>query len=522
MNHKKIAFLISLFLIFFIICTSYVLAKYEIIETRVIAQLAIDRTAPIGTVTYSKEKPTKENVVVTITVNEPIQPLDEWEQVEKNIWEKEYKENTKEEILLKDLSGNETKLPIIIQNIDRQAPKIEVKKCSNSNVDYPNYANKEATISILLEVKDDNQIQDFLEETEIVVMIREAKIQAKKIQIKQIENKQTVEIILEKIKEEGQLQIRIPKNSIIDEVGNANELYMWDSGIWIDNTIPEVKIEQNKIEEGKVQVKMQVNEKIRTLEGWKESENTCTKIFENNISYEIPIQDLAGNIAKAKIEIKDATSIVLRYASHNSEVGWTFGYGNYDIAGLEAIQKKRKLRTEALAFSIEGNVDPDFLQVRAYVHTYWGEGKEAICQDTNKKYKHGFNPSSSTWKSMNTKEGLVKLGDKKQYFILGGAGVNLRGQTDNKGEDPIPDVVAVQHLYGISGISFKLKDTSYYSIVYQIYIEEVGWLSPCKNEEFTCYQKDKPISGIRIALVPNSELNYLWDTWEKETGDKIE
>ena len=521
MNRKKTTILLSTFLIFFMMSFSYVLAKYEIIETKVIAQLAIDRTAPVAKVTYSEEKTTKENVIVTIKVNETIKTLEGWEEIQENVWKKEYKENAKEEIVLEDLSGNKTKLPIIIQNIDREAPKINIKKCSNSNVDYPNYANREAIIYFLLEVDDDNRLQDFLEEKEIEVMIEENKIQPKKIEMKQAENKQTIEIVLENIKEEGKLQIRIPQNSIVDEVGNANELYMWDSGINIDNTVPEVKVHKNKVEEGKVEVIMQINEKIRKLEGWKQTENSYKKIFESNISYEIPIQDLAGNKTKTKIEIKEATSIVLRYASHNSEVGWTYGYGNYDVAGLDAIQKRRKLRTEALAFNIEGNVEPDFLQVRAYVHTYWGEGSKAICQETYKEYRHGFNPSSSTWKSMETKESLVQLKDKKEYFLLGGAGINLRGQTDNKGEKPIPDVIAVEHLYGISGISFKLKDTSYYSIIYQIYVEEVGWIAPCKNEEFACYQKDKPISGIRVALVPNSELNYLWKVWEKETGDKI-
>ena len=522
MKRKEIVFILGAILLFLISMCPVVLAKYEVIETRIIAQLEIDRTAPIGKLTYSKEEPTKENVEVTIEVNEPIKPLEGWRKVEDNLWKKEYTENTKETVIIQDLSGNQTEIPIIISNIDRVAPIIKVKSIHNSNEEYPNFANQEAVIQILLQVEDENRIQDFLTEEEIKIWIQDKKIETKQIEIKQAESTQEVEIILKNIREEGKLKIEIDKASIIDELENESEAYLWDSNILLDNTNPVVAVEQKVIEQGKVEVIIKMDEEVRKLEGWNREENQYSKIFENNISYEIPVQDLAGNITKAKIEIKNATSIILRYASHNSEVGWTFGYGNYDIAGLKAIKQNRQLRTEALAFSIEGNVEPDFLQVRAYVHTYWGEGSEAICQETKQKYVYGFNPSETTWKSMATEEKLAHLADKRDYFILGGTGVNWRGLADAQGNNPLPDVIAVQHLYGISGISFKLKDTSLYSIIYQIYIEEIGWLAPCKNEEFACYQKDKPISGIRVALVPNSELEYVWDEWEQDTGEKIE
>ncbi len=520
MERRKIVFILSIVIWICLEIYPTVQAKYEITTIRTIAHLEIDRTAPIGTVTYSEKEPTKENIMVTLKVNEEIEPLEGWTKKEENIWQKEYTENTNEKITIQDLSGNQTEIPIKISNIDREAPTIKVKNWSNSNKEYPEFANQEATIKIWLEVEEANQIQDLLQEEEIEIRIQDEKITAKQIQIKQVAGKQQVEIILENIEKEGELKIEIGKASVIDELGNENEAYLWNSGIVVDNTNPVVKVTQKAMEKGKVEVVMEMNEKIRPLEGWNQKENQYSKIFDNNISYEIPVQDLAGNISKARIEIKDATSIILSCASHNSEVGWTFGYGNYDIVGLKALLQKRELRTEALAFRIEGNVEPDFLQVRAYVYTHWGEGSEAICQDTKKKYVHGFNPSSTTWKSMNVKEDLISL-NKKDYFILGGAGVNLRGQTDIKGEKPIPDKIAEQHLYGISGISFKLKDTSVYSIIYQIYIEEIGWLAPCKNEEFACYQKDRPITGLRVALVPNSELNYIWNVWEKETGTKF-
>lgn len=522
MKRKQIVWILGISLFFLLSLYHTVLAKYEIVETRTIARLEIDRTSPIGKITYSKEEPTKENIVVTLEVNETIEELKGWTKIEENVWEKEYTENTNEKIVIQDLSGNQAEIPIVISNIDREGPSIRVESVQNSNTEYPEFANQEATIQIVLQIEDANNIQKKLIEDEVEIWIEDKKIDAKQIQIEPKEKEEKIKMILENIKEEGELKIKIGRASIVDVLGNENEAYLWNSGIFLDNTRPIVQVEQKIIEEGKVKVNLHADEVIRKIDGWEGKEDSYTKIFENNISYEIPVKDLAGNVSKAKIEIKDATAIVLRYASHNSEVGWTFGYGNYDIAGITAIEQKKKLRTEALAFSIEGNVEPDFLQVRAYVHNYWGEGSEAICQDTHKKYVYGFNPSPTTWKSMQTEEGLVKLNDGNQYFLLGGTGVNMRYQTDANGENPIPPSLARQYLYGISGISFQLKDTSMYSIIYQIYIEEIGWLAPCKNQEFACYQKDKPISGLRVALIPNSEVDYLWNMWENDAGEKIE
>ena len=70
--------------------------------------------------------------------------------------------------------------------------------------------------------------------------------------------------------------------------------------------------------------------------------------------------------------------------------------------------------------------------------------------------------------------------------------------------------------FGLSGIALSLDDYSEYSIVYQIYIKGVGWL-PCKyNGEETMYSYDKPMSAIRINIVPNSQRQYLVDYWNAD------
>ena len=48
-----------------------------------------------------------------------------------------------------------------------------------------------------------------------------------------------------------------------------------------------------------------------------------------------------------------------------------------------------------------------------------------------------------------------------------------------------------------------------------------GWLKPAKNGELTSYSLTKPFSAIRVALVPNSEVNSLMNTWNRDTGIEL-
>ena len=91
-----------------------------------------DNTAPNANVEYSTKNPTKENVKVTITSNEEVQELEGWTlSTNKNILTKEYTENTKETITIKDLAGNETKANIEITNIDKTLPDIVIGDINN-------------------------------------------------------------------------------------------------------------------------------------------------------------------------------------------------------------------------------------------------------------------------------------------------------------------------------------------------------------------------------------------------------
>ena len=406
-------------------------------------------------------------------------------------------------------------------DIDRTKPKIEVINIQNSNVNYEGYANKTHTIVIELKIIEKNIKDVFLNNDYVKVKIGDkyinyADVKLKKI--KDIENGMIYNIELSKLDGNGNLKVDILDGAIVDKGELKSELLDINTNIVVDNIAPKGNLTENKISDGKVNAVINLNEKIRNLEGWKISNDKLKveKEFTNNISYELPITDYAGNKSIINIDITKATYINIIYASHNSVVGWSFGYGNYDVAGKDAIAKKSIYKTEALAFNINGNVDADFVQAKSYIYTYWGEGSYGKCTTSGNLYNYGYNPLGENYKSMKSKE-LVNI-NGKNYFQLGGSGINGSLNTDLNGNNPIPNSVAGQYKYGISGINFRLKDYSHFSVVYQVLVDKVGWIKTCFDGQECMYAKDKPISAFRIALVPKSEKQYVLNTWNKDVG----
>lgn len=95
--------------------------------------------------------------------------------------------------------------------------------------------------------------------------------------------------------------------------------------------------------------------------------------------------------------------------------------------------------------------------------------------------------------------------------------MNRKGNKGNT-SNGIPEDISTQHLFGISALRIKLKDTSYYSIVYQIWVQNQGWLEAKSDDIETKYSYDKPISGYRVSLIPKTEKQYLIDFWNKDIG----
>lgn len=406
-------------------------------------------------------------------------------------------------------------------NIDRTKPYIEIVGINNTNTGYEGYANKTHEITINVKIIEKNIKNINFDKEHVIAEVENNCISYEKItfeKVKDIVDGQIYQIKLNNIDGNGKLKLKILEETVIDQGGLKNDIKTFDTNILIDNIAPDGKFLEKKITDGKVNGIVNINEKIRNIDGWKISEDELKleKEFTNNISYELPVIDYAGNKSNVKIIITQATYIKITYASHNSVIGWSFGYGNYDVAGKNAVEINPKYKTEALAFNISGNVEPDFVQAKAYIYTHWGKDTSAICSTSGITYNYGYNPNDSTYKSMISKD-LVTI-DGKKYFQLGGGGVNAYPTTDINGRNPIPLEIASQYRYGICGINFRLKDYSQFSVVYQCFIDKVGWIKSCADGEECMYNKVSPISAFRIALIPKSEKQRVLDTWNKDIG----
>ena len=73
----------------------------------------------------------------------------------------------------------------------------------------------------------------------------------------------------------------------------------------------------------------------------------------------------------------------------------------------------------------------------------------------------------------------------------------------------------------ISGIQFKLNNNPDYSIVYQSYIKDIGWLKVSFDGQSNLYDYSKPISNFRMNIIPKSEKQYLVNYWNKDVRKTI-
>ena len=408
-------------------------------------------------------------------------------------------------------------------DIDTTKPRIEILEILNSNKDYPEYANNIHTIEMKIKIIEKNITEINLDNRYIAIFVNNQNIQNPKIavqEIKSTDNEKIYSIKMSQLEGNGVLSVRLKEGIVVDRASNKNEEIVVNTKINIDNIAPTGEWNEKKISDGKVTGTINLSEPIRRLDGWNllEDEKKITKEFTNNISYELPIMDYAGNTGIVNVNVEQASYIKIVYASHNSEVGWTYGYGNYDVAGKQAIIRNDKLKIEAIAFHTEGNMENDFVQASAYIHTYWGDGTYAKYKESGILYRHGYNPNNGEYKSMNTSDNVIIQG--KKYFQLGGTGVNMYGRTDINGNNPIPYKEANEYSFGVSGIIMKLKDYSQFAIIYQVYQSQVGWVSAKSDGEECFYKKNMPISAFRIALVPKTEKQYVLDMWNKDVGTK--
>ncbi len=225
--------------------------------------------------------------------------------------------------------------------------------------------------------------------------------------------------------------------------------------------------------------------------------------------------DLAENSSEVLIDIKNATNISIEYATYDDYLRPSV-VSNGKISAPELISSNSICKTEAIFIRLASNIPNISLEGRAYQHTYWGENARSICYFSELTYYHGYNPASvSKWLNMGVDNFLYYSG--KKFSELGGFGVNYPNNSASVSK-PIPNDIAKQYLFGISGIQFRLTGNHDFSVVYQSYVKDVGWLlASCDGSE-NVHQHDKPISSFRMNIVPKSEKQHLIDFWNRDVG----
>lgn len=410
---------------------------------------------------------------------------------------------------------NNTLIATKIQ-IDKK-PIIEVLDISNTNTGYEKYANSTHIITLRVKITEKNITINHFNRDTIQVLIDDTLI-TPSVQIYLVSNnngEMLYEIILSNLNGNGNLSIIFPEGIIEDSFGLKNDFQKLDIGILIDNISPNSTCQELSIENDQSQYLIQSDENLRPINGWDfYNTNSClSKVFSSPIFYPITITDYSGNTTEVFVNIQHAKNIMLYYANHNTAYYVKEFEYNGQISGKQSIIDSSSNKSERILTFLDGNIDSRILQARVFDYTYWGENTTALCKSSEINYSYGYNPSSTTWYDISSQNAIRFL--DKIALQLGGYGHNTAGNSCLNHKNPIPQQIAKQNLYGLSGIAFQLKDCKEYSIVYQIYVPSIGWLRASSDGEETTYAHNKPFSAIRMNIVPKSEKQYLLDYWNR-------
>lgn len=406
-------------------------------------------------------------------------------------------------------------------DIDRCKPNIELIDIVSSNSGYHTYANKTHLISGHIKITEKNIVQNDLSPDNIKITVANKFITPEFKSFSLISENATekkYEFSFTNTTGDGSLLLVIPEGIVEDKSGLLNEQKYFFTGINIDNTPPVATFQEISSSDNKSKAEITSNETLRPISGWNISSNykVLSKEFTNYLSYALPILDWAQNSSEVLIDIKNATNIVLEYGTYDDYSKQTVVSAG-SVSAPETISSNSLCKSEVILIRLSGNITSTLLQGRAYVYTHWGDGARGICRYSELYYYHGYNPSSIfEWFDVGSSNILTHKGTLFTQF--GGCGLNVANATASSIKTPIPSDIAKQYLYGISGIQFRLKDSSNYSVVYQAYVKDIGWLKVSSDGQENFYQHNKPISAFRINLVPKTEKQYLMDYWNRDVG----
>jgi len=404
-------------------------------------------------------------------------------------------------------------------DIDRCKPNIELLDITTSNELYPTYANKTHTITGHFKLIEKNIIKNNLNSENIKFKVNTDFISPNFINfslISETTEEKIYEFSFTNTINDGNLNIVIPEGIIEDKSSLINEEKNLFTGIVVDNTLPVSTFNEIPITDNKSKAEIKSNELIRPITGWNISDDylCLSKDFSNCISYTLPVTDFAENQAEILIDIKNVTKLSLEYGTYDDYSKQTI-VSNGQISAPDTISSNSVCKSEVILMRLLGDISPSILQGRAYVYTPWGDTAYSYCGNSELIYYHGYNPKNN-WLNIGTQNQLIF--NKNIFSQLGGRGLNVANAKASNVKTSIPKDVAAKYPYGISSIQFQLKDCSEFSVVYQSYVKDIGWIKASYDGEENLYQYNKPISAFRINLVPKTDKQYLINYWNRDVS----
>lgn len=404
-------------------------------------------------------------------------------------------------------------------SLDSSPPQFELLNISNTNKNYEKYANLAHLITVQIKLIEPNiKINNFNQNT-IKIKVGNQYINPTFQEFKLLSensSEKIYEISFTNLSGNGSLELYIPDGIVQDACNLYNSAISFDLNIIIDNTPPTLTLQEDLQENSTSLITINSSEGIRSLESWNISndKSKLSKIFYGSVSYPLTITDFAQNNSNINIIVNKASNLSLLYASYDSYSG-ICDASNGTIPNKNTITSKATNKIESIFIRFENSFNLE-LQGRIFFYTYWGEGSKVVCDYSEAFANYGYNPSSTSWIRINYDNRLYH--NKELFTQFGAFGVNRPTQYSSNGKPPISNEIASQNLYGISGINFKLNNSSNFSVIYQTYIKDYGWQKVCSDGEESMLNYDKPISAFRINIVSKSDKQYLINYWNNDVG----
>ena len=304
----------------------------------------------------------------------------------------------------------ENSFPVAKLELDNTPPEIKLISYSNTNTQYPKYANKTHTITTRIQIIEDHISQINLDSNHIDVKVNNKLVSVSFKKITCIsESEHIYDIVFTNVPGDGKLSISFLRGTVVDTSMQNNIKKTFYLDILIDNTAPVTIFSEELISDNYSRGTIKVNEGIQPVNGWDISSNNMilSRTFSNPIEYKLPIKDFAQNPASPLVSIKKASNIILEYGAYDAGTNNTYLVTSGSIAGEQVINSDSICKTEALFIRTSGSLNLSSLKGRAFLYTYYGEGSSGTCKFTELRYNYGYNPLSS-WRTVN-KENLAYM-----------------------------------------------------------------------------------------------------------------